>query len=380
MKGMIANMNNVERVMTSLSHRQPDKTPLSIGTIIVDGISRYAKDNYERHVGRTSDLIVTSRGMQTAAMPEWFLEHISSEFRPVRMIEAFSDKTVYEEDGSFTDGFGIFWKKSEYYFDQVRGPLYDIDEITLEHINSLPWIDTKDKSKVAGMRKEALRIREAGYVVVADMMSFGTFEHALWLRGFEDFLMLFYEDPVMAEALLERTTQGGIELFDLMLSEIGDLIDIVCHGDDMGTQDNSMISPQIYDTYIKKHHKKLFDFIKTKTKAKIFMHTCGSVHSLIPGMIEAGVDILNPVQTTARNMDPETLKRDFGKDICFWGGIDTQKTLQSGTKQEIRNDIKRLVDVLGKDGGFVLAPSHNIQHTVPIENFEYMLECLDELR
>ena len=373
-------MNNRERVLAALNHKQPDRTPVSIGTMIVDGFSRYAKESYENYLGmKASPLLITSRGMQTAAMPEWFFKKIGSEFRPVRMINAFTDKTVYEEDGSFTDGFGIFWKKSAYYFDQVRGPLYK-DEVTLKDIENLPWIDTYDKSKVAGMREEALKIKEQGYVVVADMMSFGTFEHSLWLRGWEDFLMSFYEDPVIAEALLERTTQGAIELFDNMLSEIGDLIDIVSHGDDLGMQDRTLVSPEIYNKYIKKYHKRLFDFIKTKTKAKIFMHSCGSVHSIIPGLIEAGVDILNPVQTTTKNMDPYTLKRDFGNDICFWGGIDTQKTLQSGSKQEIYDDIKRLVAVLGKDGGYILAPAHNLQGSIPPEKIEYMLECIDQLR
>lgn len=373
-------MDNRERVLTALSHKQPDKTPVSIGTEIVDGFSRYAKDKYEEYLGvEKYPLLVTSRGMQTAAMPEWFLKKIGSEFRPVRMIDAFTDKTIYHEDGSFTDGFGIYWKKSELYFDQIHGPLYG-PNATLEQIKNLPWIDTYDKSKVAGMREEALRLKAEGYIVVADMMSFGTFEHSLWLRGWEDFLVSFYEDPVFAEALLERTTQGAIELFDNMLSEIGDVIDIVSHGDDLGMQDRSLISPEIYNKYIKKYHKKLIDFIKTKTKAKLFFHTCGSVHSLIPGLIEAGVDILNPVQTTAHNMDPATLKRDFGKDICFWGGIDTQDILQKGTKHQMREHIKELIDVLGKDGGYVLAPAHNIQPSIPPERIEYMIECINELR
>lgn len=373
-------MNNRERVLASLSHKQPDKIPVSIGTMMVDGFSRYAKDRYEQYLGAESfPLEITSRGMQTAAMPEWFFQKIQSEFRPVRMVNAFTDKTVYHEDGSFTDGFGIYWKKSELYFDQVSGPLYGSD-VTLEQIRNLPWIDTYDKSKVAGMRETALQIKEAGFVVVADMMSFGTFEHSLWLRGWEDFLVSFYEDPILAEALLERTTQGAIELFDNMLSEIGDVIDIVSHGDDLGMQDRSLISPEIYNKYIKKYHKKLIDFIKTKTKAKLFFHSCGSVHSLIPGLIEAGVDILNPIQTTAKNMDPETLKRDFGKDICFWGGIDTQDILQTGSNYQIRENIKQLIDVLGKDGGYIIAPSHNIQGSVPPEKIEYMVECLNEIR
>ena len=112
--------------------------------------------------------------MQTAEMPEWFFKKIGSEFRAVRMINAFTDKTVYDADGSFTDGFGIYWKKSEQYFDQVRGPLYG-EDVTIDDIKNLPWIDTYDKTKVAGMREEALRIKGEGYVVVADMMSFGTF-------------------------------------------------------------------------------------------------------------------------------------------------------------------------------------------------------------
>lgn len=207
------------------------------------------------------------------------------------------------------------------------------------------------------------------------MKTFGPFEHAIWMRGYENFLCDLYVNPTLAEAILDRTTQGGLELFDALLTEVGDYIDIVSHGDDTGMQDRSLFSSEIYDKYIKKCHKKQIDFIKRKTRAKVFFHTCGSVYELIPDLIEAGVDILNPVQTSAANMQPE-----FGSELCFWGGIDTQQLLANGTETEIKDEIKRLIDVLGKDGGYILAPAHNIQNSVPPERIQFLIDCLCELR
>lgn len=371
-------MNYIDRVSAALSHRQPDKTPVSLGTFIVDGMTRYALNNYEVYKNKpVTTPLVTSRAMQTAEVPEWILKELDCEFRAVRMIEAFTDNTVYTEEG-FTDGYGLFWKKSELYYDPFKGPWEG--DVTIEDIEKNPWIDAYIPEKVAGMKEQAIKLKEAGFVVAADMMTFGPFEHAIWMRGYENFLCDFYLNPALAEAILERTTQGGIELFDALLTEVGDYIDIVSHGDDMGMQDRSLFSPEIYDKFIKKHHKRQIDFIKTKTKAKVFFHTCGSVHELIPGLIEAGVDILNPIQTSAANMEPERLKNDFGSEMCFWGGIDTQKLLASGTDQEIKDDIKRLIDVLGKDGGYVLAPAHNIQNSVPPERLQFLIDCLNQLR
>jgi uroporphyrinogen decarboxylase len=112
----------------------------------------------------------------------------------------------------------------------------------------------------------------------------------------------------------------------------------------------------------------------------VFLHTCGSVHELIPGLIEAGVDILNPIQTTARNMQPELLKREFGKDLIFWGGIDTQQLLQNGSDEQIREEVRRLVEVLGRGGGYVLAPSHNLQSVVEPRRIQLLFQALNDLR
>jgi uroporphyrinogen decarboxylase len=302
------------------------------------------------------------------------------EFRPVRHANSLTADTVYHEDGSYTDYFGIYWKKSELYFDPFKGPWEG--EITEEEVKSYPWPDPhkSDYYQTSGIREECIRLKEAGYIVVADLVSFGTFEQACWMRGFSNLLADFYEDESLIEAIFEKTTQTAMEQFDCQLSIIGDVIDVVCHGDDMGMQDRSFFSPILYKKFIKKHHKHVIDFIKSKTSAKVFLHTCGSVYELIPDLIEVGVDILNPVQPTAWKMQPEKLKQEFGKDLIFWGGVDTQNMLQNGTEEQIREGVKRLIDGVNKDGGYVLAPSHNIQHSVEPAKIEILFDALNEYR
>ena len=152
-------------------------------------------------------------------------------------------------------------------------------------------------------------------------------------------------------------------------------MDIVCQGDDLAMQDRAFIPLDMYNKYLKKYHKRIYDFIKTRTKAKIFHHCCGSVYELIPGLIDAGVDILNPIQTSAKNMEPDRLKKEFGKDLTFWGGIDTQKILPYGTPMEVSDEVKRVMEIMGKDGGYIFAPGHNIQALVPPENIEAMMNA-----
>jgi uroporphyrinogen decarboxylase len=375
-------MTNRERVAAAFAHRQPDRTPVSLGTTIVDGMTRFALGRFEQHRGREqTHPLVTSRIMQTAAVPEWIWQELGTEFRPVRNVDALTPDTTWLEDGSCVDCFGITWKKSEMYFDPVNGPWYG--EVPEEQVRGRPWMDLRHAAawyRDPERRQECLRLREAGWVVVADLISFGTFEQAAWMRGFSDLLTGFYVEPKLTEAVFERTTETALGLFTEQLSAIGDLIDVVCHGDDMGMQDRAFFPVELYDRFIKKHHRRVIDLIKSKTKAKVFLHTCGSVHELIPGLIEAGVDILNPVQTTARNMEPALLKREFGRDIVFWGGIDTQKVLQTGTDAQIRDEVRTLVDVLGKDGGYVLAPSHNLQSALDPARVDVLLRALNELR
>ena len=207
------------------------------------------------------------------------------------------------------------------------------------------------------------------------------FEMGCALRGYEQFCCDLYTDEAFAEALLDKCLELAMRFWDAYLAEIGPYIQVAAGGDDVGMQTTTIISPEMYRKFIKPRHKKLYDFIKTRTKAKIFLHSCGSVYDLIPDFIEEGVDILSPVQFTAGKMDLVNLKRDFGKDITFWGaGIDTQHVLPEGSLQEIKDQVNRVFDIMAPGGGFVFVPVHNIQANIQPERIVTVYDTAREKR
>ena len=168
--------------------------------------------------------------------------------------------------------------------------------------------------------------------------------------------------------LLEGITELDIGMWDAYLGAIGEQVQVVAQGDDVGMQDREYISPELYRKYIFPRHKRLYDFIHSRTRAKLFMHSCGSIRKVVPYLIEAGVDALNPVQYSAAHMDLTELKREFGSELCFWGGgMDTQHALlgPGASPQSIEAEVRRNMEILMKDGGFVFSATHNIQHETP---------------
>jgi uroporphyrinogen decarboxylase len=167
--------------------------------------------------------------------------------------------------------------------------------------------------------------------------------------------------------------------YERLFAEIGDVVDVFFDGDDLGTQQSLLFSPEIYRAYMKPRHAEVFRAIHERTAARVGLHSCGAIRPLIPDLIEIGLDVLNPVQVSAVGMDSAGLKRDFGRDLTFWGGgVDTQRVLWAGTPQEVRDEVRRRIDDLMPGGGFVFAAVHNIQAGVPPENILVMRETLRE--
>ena len=184
----------------------------------------------------------------------------------------------------------------------------------------------------------------------------------------------------LVEKYLEKYLEFKMQYWGSVLSRIGDKLSVVCELDDLGTQNGPFISLAMYRKYIKPRQKKLFSFIKKNTDAKIYFHSCGSVYNFIPDLIEAGIDILNPIQYSAKNMEQEKIKREFGKDLVLWGGgLDTQRILPHGSKQEIADEVKRNIDIFAPGGGYVFAQVHNIQADIPPENIA-MLEVFQKYK
>ena len=196
------------------------------------------------------------------------------------------------------------------------------------------------------------------------------------MMGLDNFLIKMSLDKDFARELLNKNARLCKELMRPFLRELGDNVDIIVIGDDLGGQNGLMISPDMYREILKPIHADYISFIKNNTSAKVFFHTDGDVFDLIPDFIEIGVDILNPIQTSAGKMgNLVELKNRYGEDICFCGGIDTQHVLPFGTTESVSKEVERVIDVLGEGGGYLLAAVHTIMHEVPPENIVAMVEA-----
>jgi uroporphyrinogen decarboxylase len=194
----------------------------------------------------------------------------------------------------------------------------------------------------------------------------------------DNFFMLLAGEPRRAHRFLDKLVEMHLENLDKFLSAVGPYIDIINFGDDLGMQTGPQISPKMYREFIQPRQKIMWQRAKELADVKVMLHSCGGVYPLIPGMIEAGLDILQPVQTTCQDMEPERLKREFGKDLCLWGGgCNTQYVLARGTPQEVAEDVRRRVSILAPGGGFVFQQIHNVMADVPPENIVAMLEAVN---
>lgn len=364
-------MNSRERVLKAINHEEPDMVPIDLGATENTSIARIAYQNLRTHLGLGIDPnpYIINRQMDSVFPKDDLLELYKVDFRPIRPSPEYKPKIKEMEGDSFYDEMGIKWKKASYYYDMVENPFR---HLTLEEILTVKWEDPQVPARKAGLRDQAIRIcNETDYAGVVGHIMWGPFELGCALRGYERFLMDLVEDQGLAEKLMDKCLDYAIAFWEVYLDEVGEYVQVTAQGDDLGMQTRTIISPNMYRKFIKPRHKKLFSFIRSKTKAHIFLHSCGSVYSLIPDLIETGVEILSPVQITAANMEPERLKKEFGKDITFWGGgVDTQQVLPKGTIQEIKDQVNRIFDIMAPGGGFIFVPVHNIQSDISPERID----------
>jgi uroporphyrinogen decarboxylase len=197
-----------------------------------------------------------------------------------------------------------------------------------------------------------------------------------WTRGFEQFYIDLAVNHEFVAYMLDRLVEFKCAFWQRALAEVGDLVEVVLEADDMAGQHSLLFSPETYRKIIKPRHEKLFSFIKQQAPIRLFFHSCGAIRPLIGDLIDTGIDILNPVQISAAGMDPKELEQEFGRDLVFWGGgVDTQGVLGTGTPQEVKEDVRRNIEALAPDGGFVFAAVHDIQANVPPENIMAMWEA-----
>jgi len=205
------------------------------------------------------------------------------------------------------------------------------------------------------------------------------FEMGTFLRRMDNFLMDIYSDKEGTKRLIDKLVEGYMKFLDRVINGVGKYVDILQFGDDLGGQGGSFMSPDVFKDIFAPRYKKMWDFVHSSSDCKIFLHSCGSVYELIPYLIDAGLDILNPVQTTTTNMEPEKIKKEFGEHITFWGGgCNTRDVLPVKTPEEVREDVKMRIDVFANGGGFIFNQIHNILANIPPENVIAMFESAYE--
>jgi len=254
------------------------------------------------------------------------------------------------------------------HFQEMLHPMQNFTDV--QEIEDYPWPDMNADYRWEGIKEENDALIANGYATIA-FMQMTIFELAWYLRGMEDMMADFYSDPEFNEALLDKITDIRVEMAK-NFATAG--VDILMLGDDVSTQLDMMMSPELYREFLKPRMKRVIDAAREiKPDILIFYHGDGNLKRIIPDLIEIGVDVLNPVQPECVN--PLELKKEFGDKLSFWGCIGTQTTMPFGTEQEVYELCKELIETMGKGGGLVLAPTHVLEPEVPYENVEAFLKA-----
>lgn len=377
-------INSRDRVLAALNYKEADRVPFDLGGTIATGIHKIAYTNLRRYLGFPEVEVRTGHIIQQLAMvDEDIMEYFGVDCRNVAPRFSATYELVQRDEGAYaayTDEWGIdrrMQKSGGFYYDMAVHPLSDAESV--EDTAGYSWPDPVNPHRFIGLHERAKAAHKQGKIVILNGLCAGATEMHSYLRGYTNYYMDFHLQRRLTEYLMDKVVELKIAYWERALAEAGEYVDVVFEADDMAGQDRLLFSPDVYCQLIKPRHTYLFSQIKKIAPVKILFHTCGAIRPLIGDLIEAGIDILNPVQKSATGMDLFELKREFGKDVVFWGGgVDTQNVFTDGTTEQVREDVRQSIEALAPGGGFVFAAVHNIQPNVSPENLMAMWETLQK--
>ncbi|MCL5987144.1 MAG: hypothetical protein M1371_11385 [Actinobacteria bacterium] len=366
-------MNSRERVLLALEHKEPDRIPLDLGSSGMTTISKTVNDRLKELFGIKSEdepIIDISQGI---VLPdEEIIRRFGIDIKPVFPGKPDSWDLSIDEEGKYTDEWGVIRKGAGPYFDLFKSPLYNAE---IEDILKYRWPDPRDPGRARDIKQKAVDLYEnSGFAVAGNPPIAGLMYQCCLLRGFENFLFDLAGDKNKAHALLETLTDLYVDFIDFYLREVGNYIDIFITGDDLGTQIAPFLSLNLYREMLEPYHRRLIEEIKKRTSAKLFWHSCGAIYDFIPDLIDIGVDILNPIQTAAAGMDIVKMKKNYGDQLVLHGAIDEQFLLTNSRPDQVKEGVKKVIDIMAPGGGYILCATHNIQPNVPIENIVSVYE------
>jgi uroporphyrinogen decarboxylase len=409
-------MNARERLLAAIAHREPDRVPVDMGATPSSGISAIAYSSlleYARLSGTTDvydvvqqlaqpsdefverfaiDVVDVGRAFDTRD-EDWYAITLANG-RPARYPAWFRPRA--DADGGYTalhpDGTPIArMPQGSAFYDQTCFPYLDdypadyrdlgqaMDKVLWSHLVHSPWKRAGEPGFWDELRQRALTLRASTDRALMIVVGCNLFEWGTFLRRIDNFLMDLIAEPEQVEKLLDALMEKHLATLEKVCAAVGDVVDVLRFGDDLGTDSGLFMSPEIYRTLFKPRHAQLCAYVKQHSKMATFLHSCGAIRPIIPDLIEAGYDIINPVQTNARGMDPRELKRDFGRDVTFWGGgVDTRFVLNNGDPQAVKRQVIERLEIFSPGGGFVFNPVHNILPDVPPQNIVAMFDAIRE--
>jgi uroporphyrinogen decarboxylase len=359
-------MNSRERFLTTINGKEPDRPPV-IATVTPQ-VAKKLSDALGLPYEPPYDSMLSTRMSHMD-----LLTHLGNDAAGVAACAADDSPTIKLDNGLLTNEWGMIMKDIGLYGEFYDFPLKHAEtKVDIDNY-SFPDPFAKGRFRVA---RENIERYKPNFGVFGDL-EISIYETAWYLTGMEKLLMDLMMEPEYLEPLLDRimyiNTETGKELIKLG-------VDMLWCGDDFGSQQGMIMDPSTWRKYFKTRIKTMFEeFRAINPDIKLAWHSCGSMIPIIPDFIEIGLDILNPIQPLAKDMAPEFLKKEFGKDLIFFGGICVQDLLPNGSVQQIKDEVKRRVEILGKGGGYIIAPAHNIQVDTSVENILAFFEAVKEL-
>ncbi len=359
----------------AMNHEQPDRLLLDMGKHI-GSIHRRAYIKLKEHLGDDSmvnENVILDRMAQTVVPDESLLQRFDIDFRWI--VPNWVQVTEREDVPGYIDMWGVPYKATEDW-DHCVVDGAPMRQATLDNIDNFQWPDPNDPEQFKGLREKAKYLYEnTDYVIGADAIKAGVLMNALQMRGYDQFFMDLVIDKEFAEALMDRILKTLKEMWSRYMEEVGPYVQLAYVTDDLGSQSSLLISPKLFREMLKPRMKELHDHIKSLADVKLMFHTDGAVLPLVDDFLDMNVDILNPVQTSVKGLeDTYALKESFGDRLSFHGAIDVQQMLPNASTEELEQEIARRVYDLGRNGGYILAPCHNIGHDIPPENVVTLFE------
>jgi len=374
-------MSPRERVRLALNHKEPDRVPVTLG----GSANHLTEQRYELlrdHFAVEDIPRRTCVGFYTTPDYNPVLDKLGTDFRfvHIRTPDSYIQNSLIGDFQQFTDEWGLTHRIMGGYYDLAGSPLGG--ELTKEKIENFNWPDPYDPTRIEGLKEEVQDLyHNTEYSIVAHRPVYGNlWEFTRWLVGMEKALMMTALEPQLFDYLIGKLSEVLDGFYDAFLSVVGPYVDVVELAEDLGTNRGPMFNPDVYRKYIKPRHKKTIEMIKRMApNAKVMLHCDGAIRKFIPDLIDAGFDILNPIEGHLPGMDPVGLKKDFGKDLVFQGGVDIKNVLNNGTVDDVRREVRLRIEQMAKGGGYVLAPAHNFGNDIPLENMLTFFEAGIEL-